>query len=146
MREGIYLEIVRRLTGGVDPLVKHVDLWNRNVEFIEKETPWERPAVFVEFGPQEWERVKGGREYRCSPLVRLHVVTDSLPTSSKDGELDAALSARLEMSKRIHAALAGMAGNGWGRFDLMESHTNHDHEEIVEDIEVYGYVGVRTLE
>lgn len=31
-------------------LVKHIDLWNQNVAFIEEESPWPRPAVFIEFG------------------------------------------------------------------------------------------------
>ena len=34
--------------------VKHVGLWNRQVEFIEQEAPFPMPAVFVEFGRISW--------------------------------------------------------------------------------------------
>ena len=57
--------------------VKHVDLWNHNVEFIEQEDSWARPAVFVEFGPITWQPYVGGG-YHGEGCVRLHVVTDWL--------------------------------------------------------------------
>ena len=57
--------------------VKHVDLWNHNVEFIDQEDSWARPAVFVEFGPIAWQPYVGGG-YRGEGSVRLHVVTDWL--------------------------------------------------------------------
>ena len=44
--------------GGV---IKHVDLWNQNVAFIDEDEAWARPAVFVEFGPIAWDLYKGHR-------------------------------------------------------------------------------------
>ena len=32
---------------GWERAIKHIDLWNHNVEFIEQEEQWDRPAVFV---------------------------------------------------------------------------------------------------
>ena len=51
-------------------------MWNRNVEFIEQEEGWERPAVFVEFGPIQWKPIVNGVEYRAEPQITLHIVTD----------------------------------------------------------------------
>ena len=48
MRKELFNAIKAKLAADV-PEVKHVDLWNHNVEFIEQEEGWERPAVFVEF-------------------------------------------------------------------------------------------------
>ena len=48
MRKELYNLLCREL--GAIAEIKHIDLWNRNVEFIEQEEGWERPAVFVEFG------------------------------------------------------------------------------------------------
>ena len=56
--------------------IKHIDLWNHNVEFLEQEAPWPRPAVFIEFVPFKWHAVVPGVEYRAQPLINLHVVTD----------------------------------------------------------------------
>ena len=40
--------------------IKHIDLWNQNVEFIEQESAWERPAVFVEIEPVQWKSYSAG--------------------------------------------------------------------------------------
>ena len=45
---------------GAERIIKHIDLWNHNVEFIEQEENWARPAVFVEFKPIKWAGMCGG--------------------------------------------------------------------------------------
>ena len=44
----------------INRAIEHVDLWNHNVEFIEQETAWERPAVFIEFQPIKWNVIVTG--------------------------------------------------------------------------------------
>lgn len=159
MRKELYKAIADRLfliaSDGsmIDPeaeeqperLIKYVDLWNHNVESIDEEQPWERPAVFVEFTPIVWDVVKPGREYRCKPVVNLHVVTDwGGDASSAAGLQEDALDV-LEFSEIIHRALQGLEGESFGRFELVETHTNHNHDELVESVEVYRCVGERKL-
>ena len=55
MRKELYRMLCRELKA-ID-LIKHIDLWNHNVEFIEQEENWERPAVFVEFCPYSGMRL-----------------------------------------------------------------------------------------
>ena len=74
MRKELYNLLCREL--GAIAEIKHIDLWNRNVEFIEQEEGWERPAVFVEFGPIQWKPIVNGVEYRAEPQITLHIVTD----------------------------------------------------------------------
>ena len=74
MRKELYRMLCRELKA-ID-LIKHIDLWNHNVEFIEQEENWERPAVFVEFCPIQWNAIVPGVEYRAEPLIKLHIVTD----------------------------------------------------------------------
>lgn len=62
MRKELYRMLCRELKA-ID-LIKHIDLWNHNVEFIEQEENWERPAVFVEFCPIQWNAIVPGVEYR----------------------------------------------------------------------------------
>ena len=52
----------------------------------------------------------------------------------------------LDFSEIIHRALQGLEGESFGRFELQETHTNHNHDELVESIEVYRCVGERRLE
>lgn len=128
-----------------EKLIKYVDLWNHNVEFLDQEQPWERPAVFVEFVPILWDIVKPGHEYRCKPVVNLHVVTDWAGDASAAPELQEESLKVLDYSGIIHKALQGLAGEHFERFDLLETHTNHNHEDIVESIEVYRCVAERII-
>lgn len=119
----------------VEPVVKHVDLWNRNVEFIEDEDAWPRPAVFIEFEAVKWTTVVPGVQYSAEPRILLHIVTD-WATAAVD-ETNGAIS-MLDLPEHIHDALAGLSGNSFMDFTLAESYTNHNHEDIVENIEIYG--------
>lgn len=57
MRKELFNAIKAKLASDV-PEVQHIDLWNHNVEFVEQEEGWARPAVFVEFGKIEWSPFK----------------------------------------------------------------------------------------
>lgn len=144
MRKELYNMICQRLKLVDDGAIKHIDLWNNNVDFIEQEEAWERPAVFVEFMPINWNVVKGSA-YRADAEVRLHVVTD-WSGSAADGSVFKEESLEvLDLSKKIHQVLSGMSGENFRRFDLKQTVTNHNHEEIVENVEVYGFVATRVL-
>ena len=64
MRKELYNMLCKELKEVGGGLIKHIDLWNHNVEFIEQEENWERPAVFVEFCPIRWNAIVDGVEYR----------------------------------------------------------------------------------
>jgi hypothetical protein len=135
MRQEIYNRIKERLTE--EGIAAHVELWNRNIEFIEQETNWPMPAVFVEFDPIDWrpttkERSNGLTLLRCTATLKLHVVT------SWNGDETEPLS----YGGRIRAAIEGMEGDLFCHLKLLQTHTNHDHEEIVESVEVYSYDGL----
>lgn len=117
--------------------IKHIDLWNHNVEFIEQEAAWGRPAVFIEFVPFKWKAIVPGTAYRAEPLVNLHVVTDWV---SQDADVR-----HFGLLDRIHELLAGLEGETFMEFDIDSSSTNHNHEDIVENIETYTCVAFRHL-
>ncbi len=125
-------------------VIKHVALWNHNVEFIEQEEGWDRPAVFLEFGPIEWKAVKDGA-YRGRGLLRLHVVTDWVPAGPDCGADGAAWceTGVWDLCDAIDRALYGMRGETFHELRLVESQTNHNHEEIIETVETYEVMGVR---
>lgn len=117
--------------------IKHIDLWNHNVEFLDQEVPWERPAVFIEFVPFKWTQIVPGVEYRAQPLINLHVVTDWTGADTDAGQF--------RLLDKIHELVAGLSGNTFMEFDIDSSSTNHNHEEIVENIETYTCVAFRQL-
>ncbi len=114
--------------------VKTVGLWNHNVEFIEQETPWERPAVFVEYGNLDWKEWIPGEEYRAPALIHLHVVTDWDPES----ELE-----QFRLLDKIHETVMGLSGEKFVELDIESSQTNHNHEQLIDNIETYRCVARR---
>ena len=135
MRKELYKMLCDRLQ--TIEAIKHIDLWNNNVEFLDQEQPWERPAVFVEFRSIKWEWIVVGLEYRAEPEVALHVVTDwGGPTTPGSPTQEESLQL-FDLLDEIHATLAGVCGDTFLEFDLVQSDTNHNHEEIVESIETY---------
>lgn len=156
MRQEIYEKIRERLVA--TGVIKHIDLWNHNVEFLEQETAWDRPAVFVEFGVITWSPVKGHETIRGSGTVRLHIVTDwteslgsqygesPLTVERLGGEPPQAncdTETAFGIADVVHGALAELSGDTFHGWELAETHTNHNHEDIVENIEVYRFRGRR---
>ena len=130
---------------GAERVVKHIDLWNHNVEFIEQETSWERPAVFVEFTPIRWKPIVEGVEYRAEPRINLHVVTDGEGAASDGSDFKEEALEVFDLPELLHESLVGLSGKKFLDLDLVESQTNHNHEEIVENIEAYQCVAIKRL-
>lgn len=136
MRKELYERISQALLSMGGTPVAHVDLWNHNVEFVEQETAWPTPAVFVEFEPIRWTSDVTGIRYHGEVRVRLHVVTEWRHDSMSG------CASALDLTDAIRRSLAGMEGETFKDLDLVESHTNHNHEDLVESIEVYSCVAV----
>lgn len=126
-------------------IINHIDLWNHNVEFIEQEETWSCPAVFVEFAPIKWKEIVPGLEYRAEPYIKLHIVTEWKGASADGSELSEEALSVFDLPETIHSALSLMGGHKWLGFDLVESFTNHNHEDIVENIEVYQCVAIKKI-
>ena len=139
----IYKKIKKRLRKMAGTPVRHVGLWNRNIEFAEEEN-WERPAVFIEFEAVKWECVDPGYEYHATPRIVLHIVTDWYDT--EEPEEPEPIPVEFGLPERIHGALCGLSGDCFCDLDLEESHTNHDHDELLESIEIYSCDSSRILE
>ena len=134
-------ELIKAMAGAIREIkgengesrIKHIDLWNRQVEFLDQEVPFPRPAVFFEFGEILWDGLNCGRGvvYRGKCPVILHIVTD---WSGQVG-LDEKQLEDLELPDIIASALEGLKGEGFDSFQRYSSIPNHDHEEVVETVE-----------
>ena len=129
MRKEIYKMLCERL--GNIPEIKYIDLWNHNVEFIEQEDNWERPAVFVELCPINWEATVAGMRYVTEAKVNLHVVTDWLGSSAANSDQREESLTVFDLLEKIHTALADVDGEHFKEFDISNSTTNHNHEDIL---------------
>lgn len=126
--------------------IKHIDLWNHNVEFIEDETVWARPAVFIEFAPILYTPIAHEAEYRVNDLiVRLHVVTDWKGAYSVDTGFNEEALEVFDLCEKIHKQLLTVKSGAFKELDRVESCTNHNHEDIIDNIEEYHCVGIKSL-
>lgn len=118
------------------PGVEFVDLWNNQVQTINGGSAFPFAAVFIEFEAVEWKQQNLGAR-RGALAVRLHVVTRAVSTHGhKDPRINEAL-AVFDLLDAINAAMQGLRGENFSGFMLTTSATNHDHAEIVENVERY---------
>ena len=140
MRAKIYLAIVDKLKTIVDtedvPIIKHFDLWNMNVEYIDQETVWDMPAVFIEFAPIQWKEAGNGVQ-QANATVVLHIATAYQGTSADGAYSQSDALEYFQLLDKIHKALYGLKGEGFGALKRVSSQTNHNHAEIIESIETF---------
>lgn len=144
MRTKIYLAIIEKLKTitGTDgsPVIKYFDLWNQNVDFIDQDAPWPRPAIFVEFGHIDWKNLSQGIQQADVPII-LHIVTDWKGGTEDGNAYQATNLSDLDLLDTINGSLTNFSkdfDDGLFRaIQRISSDTNHNHEEIVENIETY---------
>ena len=142
MRKEIYESLIRVLSS--IPEIRHIDLWNQNVEFLDEDSAFPMPAVFVEFGQISWTELKGRTlVWDGSGTVNLHIVTEwHGNTAADEGHMPCGLS-DWDLAEKIQDRIQYMSGTSFRNFGLLATMTNHNHEDIVDNIEVYRYKGVR---
>lgn len=136
MRKELYKDIIESLKEIEE--VRHIDLWNQNVEFLEEDPAFGRPAVFIEFGPVSWSGLTGpNQEWKGTGEVRLHIVSDwqgSAAAGSNEMEANLAV---FDLAAKIHREIEGLTGQEYRNLTMIQTQTNHNHEEIIENIETY---------
>ena len=143
-------EIYNAITNAIrtidDGLIRHIDLWNQNVEFIEEDEAWDRPAVFVEFGEIVWEPYKGPvKGVNGKGEILLHIVTDWKGSAADGSQYKDETLQDYELSTAIHAVLHDLEGDHFRITTLARTLTNHNHQELLENIEVYNVTYAREL-
>lgn len=131
MRNLIYKAIADRVA--VAKLGFHyISLWNMNTDQLRQQKAFRMPAMFVEFETIQWTQLsQGGRS--AEVRVRLHIVTDTLATPEVGGKYQDKALAHLDFLERVGAAMQGLAGDGFNGFTLVETVTDHDHEQVRRD-------------
>lgn len=160
MIKHLYLALEQKLLAVTDeqpkpkPLFKHCDLWNRQVEFIEQETPFQTPAVFVEFPDEIQWRTDGQHIQDADLTIRLHIVTPWYANTAAnviDSDVRATALAYLDIPTVLFRQLHGQHGtvtdNGdprhpitLGNFNALTrtaSTVNHNHDRFVDSVETY---------
>lgn len=143
IRKTLYKALQNRLHERLGDEIKHIDLWNHNIEFIEQEEGWERPAVFIEFGELRWNShlsVGGGiHSYSGEGSFSLHIVVDWGGGASEGNPYAEETLRMYELSTKIHQALLSLNGDGFSGITLNTTLSNHNHEDMVENIDVYSF-------
>lgn len=114
--------------------VQYIDLWNDQVDQICGGHAFELPAVFVEFEQIDWNQ-QGNGTRRGPVAVRLHIVTRAVAVHGhKDPRMAEAL-AVFDLIGEIVAKMQDLRGDGFAGFMNTTSATNHNHTELIENVE-----------
>lgn len=138
MRAELYENLIASFGDVTD--IKHIDLWNQNVEFIEQDTPFPMPALFVEFGEIIWRNVTGRsdiQEWQGKGTLVLHIVTKWAGSSGSENPDREKSMEYLKIGERIQPIIEKLRGVHFGNVHLARTLTNHNHEDVVENIEIY---------
>lgn len=110
--------------------IKHIALWNRQVEFLEHENIFSMPAVFIEFDKIQW-RQQGSGIQDAELIIGLHVLTSAVP-EGYDGDLY-----HLELLDSINNCLHKFQSSHIGSMERSVSVPCHDHAEILDSTEIF---------
>ena len=148
MRKKIYNSLSEAILALKDdkeqPLIKHIDLWNQNVDFY-ADFIFPTPAVFLEFTDIRYSKVKDNRNQLADVDFSLHIVTDA-PQSSAAGAYGQQASLEfLDLIEKINLAILPLDGDRFENVIRTASQTNHDHGELMENIEQYSCRGCSPL-
>ena len=144
MRSRLYTALVAKLKEYIHhdgtPIINHFDLWNRQVEFLDDETPFALPAIFVEFPHVDWAPPIQTIQRATIPIT-LHIVTEYKGSESDGSRYQADALERLNIVDGLASHLYNWRFSG-DSFTVQQTHrtasdTNHDHGEIIEDIESF---------
>jgi hypothetical protein len=144
MRKFMYLSLIEKLKEWRDengqPVIRHFDLWNDNMEYIRENEAFFTPAVFVEFGTITWgHQGEGVRE--AALTITLHIITErNMPTSHELPYEQEALRF-FDLLTGVNRCLHGHAKTG-GVFShdaltSLQSITDHDFDELQHNREIY---------
>ncbi len=139
MRQHIYAAIKNALQNIQDennkPVIKHISVWNNQLQHAIEEQPFYTPAVFIEFAPIQWQHLShGARE--AAIQTTLHVVTDS-----RVGKWEDAI-AIFDLLDTINRSLHGLHvstenGSHIDALTLISSNTDHDFDELQDNTETF---------
>ena len=142
--ERMMLDIGDRLsdltTTGGKPIIKTVDEWNSQWANLDKEKPFEFPAVFVEFVQFPWRSIGGGVQM-ATGLVNLHIGVRTTASSRRGNPQAKTYFSTARVVDAVYALL-----NGWGSetgymgsWSRINSQRDHDHDDIIAHIETYRF-------
>lgn len=144
MRKFLYLTLIDHLKGLTDkagePVIHTFDLWNEQVEFIEQEEVFDTPAIFIEFRPMQWVTLGGGAQ-QTDATIRLHIITPWDGSARSGSVCQQQALQRFDLLDSIDRHLFNLQARDEtttvAMFRRTGSSTNHNHEELVEDITDY---------
>lgn len=140
MIKQVYLDIQSACATILDnnnqPLIKHFDLWNQNVDFIDEDRRWNRPAIFVEFKPIRWQTA-GQKVQEAVVDIHLHIVTDWYGQTQRDSPKQAQALEYLNIPDKVVGVLQNKMLTLSGCLTRTQSLINHNHERYLDSVEVY---------
>lgn len=108
------------------PEVQWIDLWNNQLNNMDKEDPIPFPAAFVEFAPISWTRMVNSK--KAQMIIRIHFVQECYASSFKGSANQAQALQILDNSDILDSLLEDFSADNCSPFTGtgMELDINHD--------------------
>lgn len=103
---------------------------------MEEETPFNCPAVFIEFLPFTWD-THGQNVQRAEITFRLHIVSKWLKHTAEYGPDQADAISYLDIPEQVYAIMQGNYAGASNGFIRTTSTINHNHTVYVDSIDEY---------
>ena len=110
------------------PQIAHFGKWNNQLVNLADEIPFERPALFIEIEPVQWEIVNK-RQKKGNFNITLHIVSDSYDTFADD----AASLATLDLCDQVTQATEASKIANCTPFLHNNTAIDNDHGNLIED-------------
>lgn len=81
----LFYQSLKAMLSAKLPEVNHINKWNDQLLNLEDETPFDRPAIFIEIEPIQWENTTKKTKKGAVSII-LHIVTDCYNTFEDDVE------------------------------------------------------------
>lgn len=139
IRSRFYIDFAERIKDiAIDNVlqIKHIDLWNNQLQHIKEEEQFAFPAVFLEFMPIKWEAL-GGKRQQANIVINVHIVSNNkVRTNQKSNSASTGL-LHLELIDAVHKQLQGWCGEYFGSLNRVSSEHDHDHDYLWAHVESY---------
>lgn len=112
------------------PKLAGVDLWNNQVNEIEREDPVNWPMIYIEFEQIDWNTMAGLQFQQGISSIAFHVVQNTLDSSIKSASI-------LQYLTEVHRALHGFSGSCFNHLVRTQIRMSNSYGNLIEHVVIY---------
>lgn len=125
-------------------LIKHIDLWNNQVQDAQESEIFDTPAIFIEFNKIDWHSI-GNKAQQGDASITLHIVTTKNSSSSSDSPFQDQELDLLDLPDKIFINLQNFKPTNCSYLTRADTLFDNSHRELQDTKETYQFSMLNTL-